>query len=329
MFIVGAVIMSYMIFGGFGFLGQNLCRMLSNKGCPVIMFGRKSKRALILEKYLRNEGVNFETVWGDFEHENTWDKQLTGVKVVFHLISTTKPSNENLEYEFTSNVQPTIKLFETCARLGIKVIFFSSGGTVYGVPRYLPIDEQHPTEPISTYGIAKLAIEKCLSYYGYTSGLNYRILRISNPYGIGQNPDCKQGLIGVALAKALRGQNIEVWGSGNVVRDYIYVDDLMEAVFSIMNYEGDVRIFNIGNTRGYSVGEIIELIQRFVKPRVSVEHHEGRVQDVPVNILSHEIVTEETGWYPRVALDEGIKRMIHAWDSERGQFFLKQSRKLL
>ena len=314
--------MSYMLLGGFGFLGQNLCRILIDKGEKVLMYGRESERARVAEERLRNRGLTFETLWGDFESESKWAEKLAGVNTVIHLISTTKPSNTVLDYEFSSNVQSSVRLFEACVEMGIKVIFFSSGGTVYGVPRYLPIDEQHPTEPISTYGIAKLSIEKCLSYYGYTQGLDYRILRISNPYGRAQNPVGNQGLMGVALAKALRGQSIEVWGRGNVVRDYIYVDDLMEAVAAILTYEGDVRLFNIGNTRGYSVNEIVSTIQRYVKPRVSVKHLEGRIQDVPVNILSHETITEETGWQPRVGLDEGIKRMMHAWNVDTGEFEL-------
>lgn len=315
--------MLYMVLGGFGFLGQNLCRLLSGMGNSVRVYNHKSERAITVEKCLQQEGIAVETVWGDYEQESAWEEHLDGVKTIFHLISTTKPSNLDLCYEFISNVQPSIKLFSTCARLGIKVVFFSSGGTVYGVPRYLPIDEQHSTDPISTYGIGKLAIEKSLTYYGQTQGLDYRILRISNPYGMGQDPDGEQGLIGVALAKALRGESIEVWGNGNAVRDYIYVDDLMEAVLSVINYIGDTRVFNIGNTRGYSVREIVSLVQRHVKPRVSVKYCEGRIQDVPVNILSHETLTEETGWHPRVALDEGIKRMIYSWDSERRQYIWK------
>ena len=312
--------MTYFILGGFGFLGQNLCHLLSSRGDSVVVYGHRSERAMASETRLCQEGLTIETIWGDFEQEEEWEKRLIGVKTLFHLISTTKPSNNDLGYEFVSNVQSSIRIFEACSKLGVKVIFFSSGGTVYGIPRYLPIDEQHPTEPISTYGIAKLAVEKCLAYYGHVYGLDYRVLRISNPYGRWQNPEGRQGLIGVSLAKALRGQSIEIWGSGNVVRDYIYVDDLMEAVLAVMDYDGDTRIFNIGNTRGYSVSEIVTMVQRHVKPRVSVEHRDGRIQDVPVNILSHEAITEETGWMPRVALDEGIKRMIHSWDAKCGQF---------
>lgn len=312
-----------MILGGLGFLGQNLCHVLASRGDSVRVYARKSKRAVGVERRLRQDGLMFETHWGDFERETAWEELLTGVTTLFHMVSTTKPSNKDLGYEFVSNVQPSVHLFEACARRGVKLIFFSSGGTVYGVPRYLPIDEWHPTEPISTYGISKLAIEKCLAYYGHVQGLDYRILRVSNPYGRGQDPKGKQGLIGVALARALCGQSIEVWGSGNVVRDYIYVDDLMDAVLAVLNFDGDARIFNIGNTRGYSVSEIVSIVQCHVKPRATVEHREGRVQDVPVNILSHEMLTEETGWRPRVALDEGIKRMIHAWDSESGQFVWK------
>lgn len=312
--------MTYLILGGYGFLGQNLCRTLTRAGHKVIVYGRKSDRAVKVAEWLQQDGIPCEFLWGDFCEEKDWQVRLKDVDAVFHLISTTKPSNKDLSYEFESNVLPSVRLFEACAKEKIKVFYFSSGGTVYGVPRYLPIDELHKTDPISTYGISKLSIEKALAYCGWSSGLDYLILRISNPYGLGQDPTRDQGLIGVALARALRGKDIEIWGTGNVIRDYIYVDDLMRAVMSLLEYDGTYHLFNIGYAVGFSVNEVISHIHNYVKPRVDISYKEGRIQDVPVNILSHELISEETGWQPLVALDEGIKRMIAAWQPEQGRF---------
>lgn len=312
--------MSCVILGGLGFLGQNLSRALARHGEEVAVYARKSDRAQYAEKKLLLEGVPHQVIWGNFETETAWEEKLAGHKILFHLISTTKPSNTDLGYEYTSNVEPTVRMLEVCCRLGIKVIFFSSGGTVYGIPHYLPINEKHGTNPISTYGVAKLTIEKCLSYYGYAKGLSYIILRISNPYGTGQNPFGGQGLIGTALARRLRGEPIEIWGSGTVVRDYVYVDDLMEAVLLAAQYEGNYHVFNIGNGKGYAVNEVIEIIQSLLKPRGLVVHKEGRIQDVPVNILSHEFISEEMGWQPRTSLEEGIERMITGWQSNGNAF---------
>ena len=312
--------MACIILGGFGFLGQNVCRMLASSGEEVIIYGRKSEHAINVENKLIKENVKHKVVWGDYEKENSWEEKLKEVNVVFHLVSTTKPSNSDMMYDFCSNVEPSIRLCEACVKLNVKVIFFSSGGTVYGIPRYLPIDENHETNPISTYGISKLAIEKCLMYYGYTKKLDYIILRIANPYGKGQNLNNQQGLIGVSLSKALMGNAIEVWGDGNIVRDYIYMEDLLEAIKLIISYNGNYRIFNIGDSKGYSVNEVVSIIHKYVKPRVSVKYKPGRIQDVPANILSHELLSDETGWIPKVSLEEGIKRLIYSWDAKKKMF---------
>lgn len=312
--------MSCIILGGFGFLGQNLCRYLVSHGEKVTVYGRKTEHAMSVQESMKRNNVQHEVIWGDFEKEKKWDKILENIKIVFHLISTTKPSNQNMKYEFNSNVEASISLIETCVIKKIKIVFFSSGGTVYGIPRYLPIDELHATNPISTYGISKLAIEKCLMYYGYTEKLNYIILRIANPYGKGQNLNTHQGLIGISLARALAGQSIEIWGDGNIVRDYIYIDDLLDAVGLLVKYTGPYRIFNIGSNKGFSINEVVSIIQKYVKPRVSICYKPGRIQDVPANILSHELLSDETGWIPKVSIDEGIKRLIYSWNSELNCF---------
>lgn len=309
-----------MIVGGLGFLGQNLCRTLYFRGCDVIIYARCSDKASKCEEELRGEGIFHKVIWGNFETENEWINYMKGVDIVFHLVSTTKPFNQNLPYDIESNVLPSLRLIEACIKYNVRIIFFSSGGTVYGVPRYLPIDEEHPIAPISTYGISKMIIERSLSYYGYTQNLDYLILRISNPYGKGQDVNGKQGMIAVSLSRAIQGKAIEIWGIGNVIRDYIYIDDLMEAVSSLLDYHGTYRIFNIGHAKGYSVSEIVSIIQRYVKPRVAVSYQKGRIQDVPVNILSHNLITEEVGWKPRVEIDEGIKRMVQLWNNRAENF---------
>lgn len=312
--------MTFMILGGLGFLGQNLCRMLADYEKDIIVYNRESKHAHTVEESLTRDHIKHKVVWGNFEDEGSWEDKLKDVNLVFHLISTTKPSNTNMMYEFSSNVEASIRFLEMCAKLNVRVIFFSSGGTVYGMPRSLPIDELHATNPISTYGISKLAIEKCLVYYGYTKKLNYTILRIANPYGKGQNLNNLQGFIGISLSRALQGQDIEVWGDGNIIRDYIYMDDLMDAVKRVVLYNGNYRIFNVGYSKGYSINEIVSIIQRYINPRVFVKYKEGRIQDVSANILSHDLLRNETGWVPKVSIEEGIKRMIYSWDDDKKIF---------
>lgn len=154
-----------LILGGTGFLGSHLSYWLQANDYKVITYSRAIQS-------LQNEGVeNCTHVQGNFVFETDFSDLLDGVDIVFHLISTTNPANQDALEEFQSNVVPTIRLLDACVKKGIRVIYFSSGGTVYGIPRYLPIDEEHRMDPISLYGIQKLSIEKCLEYYGWMYGL--------------------------------------------------------------------------------------------------------------------------------------------------------------
>ena len=309
-----------LILGGSGFLGKHLCKCLLENDYDVCVYGRHIEHLDCLKKM----GIEFDFVQDDFVNWNRFDELLRDVDFVFHLISTTNPSNQYIFFDIQSNVLPTIKLLDSCKKNKIeKLIYFSSGGTVYGIPRYIPIDEGHRTQPISPYGIHKLTIEKCIEYYGRSHDLNYAILRISNPYGAGQNPMANQGAIAVFLAKAIMDQAINVWGSGNVIRDYIFIDDVIEACIKTMQYEGNKCIFNIGSGKGYSLNEIIYKMQKQLGKIVQVNYLPGRIQDVPENILDIKLMEKEMKWKPKVSINDGITSMIDRWDNHTKCFRIK------
>lgn len=312
--------MKCLVFGGAGFLGIHLCKKLYEQGYEVIIYNRSSTRLEIFKKKF----PLLKIIERDFSVEKDFNHILTNIDIVFHLISTTNPANKNVLYDFESNVLPTIRLLDACIENKIgKFIYFSSGGTVYGIPRYTPIDEGHRTEPISSYGIHKLAVEKCIEYYGRSYDLNFNILRISNPYGEGQNPFANQGVIPVFLAKALLEQPIEIWGNGSVIRDYIFVEDVIDACIHVIRYKGNRRMFNIANGKGYSLNELIYIMQKQIKKIINVTYIEERVQDVPVNILDISLVQNELEWQPHICLEKGIAKMVDAWDYEERRFKLK------
>ncbi len=305
-----------LILGGAGFLGKNLYKTLTLNGHDVTIYTRTSNDSERVREIFPETRVYLS----DFKNENDWETLLEDKEVIFHLISDSTPSNVNVSSEFSNNVMPTISLLESMKKGKKKIIFFSSGGTVYGVPEQIPIDEKHPTNPISPYGIQKLCIEKLLEYYGRTYEVDYSILRISNPYGTYQNPKSMQGVIAVFLANILQGKHIEVWGDGSAVRDYIYVDDVMRACLCLLDYHGEHRIFNVGSGKGHSVNEIIDIIKVKLCSEIKVQYLPKRIQDVPVNILDTTLIRRELNWQPEYDLEKGIQRMIETWNPNRKEF---------
>jgi len=305
-----------LILGASGFLGKNLCRTLVQHGFHVIAYGRETGHLKALEAVTSS----LQVVTGDFVIEGVPDSLLDGADIVFHLISTTKPANTDVLKEFETNVVPTVRLLDACASRQLRLVYFSSGGTVYGVPRYVPIDEGHRTEPISAYGIHKLSVEKCIEYYGRTYGLDYDILRISNPYGRYQDPKARQGAMAVFMARAILGQPIEIWGDGSVIRDYVDVDDVMDACMKLLLYHGDVHVFNIGSGKGYSLQAMLYRMERELGEPIEVHYQSSRVQDVPANVLDNSLARKELEWMPRTGFEAGIHKMHRLWNPRRRDF---------
>jgi UDP-glucose 4-epimerase len=189
-----------------------------------------------------------------------------------------------------------------------KVVFSSSGGTVYGVPTRLPVDESHPTLPITSYGVHKLTIEKYLHLNHALHGLDYCVLRIANAYGERQRTETAQGAVSVFLERILRGQPLEVWGDGSVVRDYVYVADIVRAFIATLGDPGEARIFHIGAGAGVSLAQLIEAIGAVVGRPPAVEYTPGRRFDVPASVLDCSLARRVLGWQASTPLAEGLRR---------------------
>ena len=298
---------SCLVLGGAGFIGSHLAEALLQAGHRVRIFDRPHLDRL--PAFLQRG--EFEVFTGDFLNPRTLSPALEGSEIVFHLVSTTLPktSNDNPMYDVESNVMGTLRLLELCRQQGVrKVVFASSGGTVYGVPRSVPIDESHPTDPICSYGIHKLAIEKYLQLNHRVHGLDYCVVRPANLYGPRQRLDIAQGAVAVFLDRALRGKPIQVWGDGSVVRDYLYVGDAAEALLKAAAFEGEPRLFNIGSGAGTSLTQLIKEIEALLGRAVPVEYSAARSLDVPANVLDASLARRHLGWVPRTSLAEGLRR---------------------
>lgn len=297
--------MKCLVLGGGGFLGSHLSEALLAHGHTVRIFDRPN--LLRFRSFQPDEAI--EWFEGDFINRQHLASAVSGCDVIYHLVSTTLPrsSNENPAYDVETNVIGTLHLLETALKHQIrKVIFVSSGGTIYGIPRETPIKESHPTEPICSYGIGKLAIEKYLGLYHLLHGMDYCVLRLANPFGERQRTAAAQGAVAVFLDKALRDEVIEIWGDGSVVRDYFYVGDAVAAMVKALTYEGDSRVFNIGSGVGYSLNEILDAIETLLGVAVKRSYFPPRAFDVPVSVLDISNAEKFLDWKPQVPFVDGL-----------------------
>lgn len=294
------------VLGGTGFIGSHLVDQLSKAGQQVLAFDRHPE-------LFRPPVPGVEYRFGSFDHAQDLIGLLDGADQVYHLVSSTLPktSNDDPAFDVTSNLVPTLRLLDLCVKAGVKrVAYVSSGGTVYGEPARLPVDEDDPTEPNCSYGVTKLAIEKYLHYYRHQFGLDSVVLRPSNAYGPRQNPNGIQGAIGVFLGRVLKGQPIEIWGDGSVVRDYVYVEDLAEGIFRAGSLATPSQTFNLGSGQGTSLLELLALIERATGKSAQLQFKEARRFDAAKVWLDVSRAARELDWRPRTGLEDGIAKTL-------------------
>ncbi len=316
--------MNCLVLGGGGFIGLNLCEALLANGHKVRVFERpRLKIAGTAENPAEKKTLSaLEWIEGDFANPADVGSAVAGCDVIFHLIGTTLPksSNDNPSYDIESNVISTLGLLDIARVHKVKkIVFISSGGTVYGIPKEIPIPETHPTDPVCSYGIAKLTIEKYLHLYQYLYGLDYCVLRVANPFGERQRTASVQGAVAVFLHQALNNETIEIWGNGSVVRDYVYIKDVVDAFLKAMDHTGSPRTFNIGSGRGHSLNELLETIESLLGHAVNRIYKEGRPLDVPRNVLDISRAKESLNWQPRTSFQEGLMKTMEWMRKEMGQ----------
>jgi UDP-glucose 4-epimerase len=293
------------IIGGTGFLGGALARRATAEGHAIATLSRNPGAA----------ASGIRRILGDFRDEVALAQVLAGAEICVHALSCTYPgnSNDNIAQDIETNLLGTIRLLNGCVKHGVKrIIFLSSGGTVYGVPREVPISETHETYPISSYGIVKLAIENYIRLLANANGLSYAIARIANPYGGIVRKDRAQGVIPVFIEKILAGQTLTVMGDGSVVRDYLYIDDTIDAVYRLCRYQGQEAIVNIGAGVGMSIREVIQAISQEMNVNPVIDYRPARAVDVPVNILNIDRAYQLLGWRPTTSLRDGIQLTLRA-----------------
>lgn len=295
------------VLGADGFIGSHLTEALAARGQRVRAFDRFPDG---VPRNLQFDECT-ELMQGDFLNRSDLAAAVAGAEYVFHFVSTTTPATSAHDplVDVETNLRMTVELLQLCAAARVRrVIFPSTGGAVYGRGRADPFSEDDRADPISPYAICKLAIEGYLRFFHQAHRLDYLALRIGNPYGERQNIVGSQGVIPIMLNRLYHGEPLTVIGDGSMVRDYVYIDDLVEMIVRVFDRRTRHRLYNLGSGRGVSVSEIVEAIATTTGETPKIERLPDRPTDAHRVVMDVSRFVDEFGTTTATTLEEGIAR---------------------
>ena len=297
----------FLIIGGSGFIGRYVVSELAASYGPQAVRLLSGHRTTGMPKI---RGLEF--VEGDIADVEALRRAVRDISVVIHLAGDVNParSNDDIGFDIAHNLLPTVRLLEICQESKIgRLIYESSGGAIYGNPKYTPVDEDHPTSPLNSYGVVKRASELYLTMFEKLNGFSSLALRIANPYGPGQMNIGTHGFVGTAVACALRGEPLTIWGDGLTARDFVFVEDVAKAI-TIAAISTVSGVMNIGTGRATTQLEIVEIIERKTGKPVTLRFQAARSSDVRAICLDGRRAESALGWTASTALEPGIERTI-------------------
>lgn len=295
-----------LLIGGTGFVGQALAPRLAGAGHRVHLVARRP--------------VSLGLDGGAVLHTSPLDNAkllhtlLPTCRTVYYLASDSTPGTSASEpmWESELNLGPALRFLDILQKYDqVHLVFISSGGTVYGNPRSLPVGEDQPLSPLSYHGAGKIAMEAFLQAYCRQFGRSVTILRPSNFYGPGQPYRKGFGIVRGILEHLRRDRPVEIWGDGENVRDFLYVEDFVDACLRLQEKEpmkGAVEIFNVGYGRGHSINGLCGLVESVTGRRIRREYRSGRPIDVRSIVLDYSRLHRATGWAPATDLETGLAR---------------------
>lgn len=300
-----------LVLGGYGFLATNLLKYIDAHLLDEY-------RCVVFDKFDHHPaGVSFSCVCrsyaGDFSdsallrrifEENTID-------LIIHSLSTTVPVDSlNARFDVESNLLPSLDILSLMVAHHVQdIVYLSSGGAIYGTDRAHCHSESDDVFPVSSYGVVKLAIEKYMMQYAELYGIRPLIIRLSNPYGP-YHYSMRQGVINIAIARALRGEPLQIWGDGNGRKDYIYVEDFAEILFRLVSKNVRNEVINVGSGTTASVNEIVESVSTLV-PSFRADHVDQQRFDVSHFELDLTKLTSILGPLHLTSLQEGLLKTFN------------------
>ena len=293
-----------LVTGGGGFIGSHVVDRLLDMGLQVVVVddfrsGRQSNLPSHISLY--------HTDMASPELEEVFRNESPDIVCHYAAQISVQRSMQDPLLDSATNVRGSINLLQNCVRYGVKkVIYTSSGGAIYGDPLNLPCSEDHPVHPLSHYGVSKYAVENYLYVYGQSHGLDYTILRLSNVYGPRQDPFGEAGVVAIFSQAMLNGEPVVINGSGEQERDFLYVQDVVEASISSLE-GGSGKAFNIGTGVGASVNQVYSLLKKLSNYRHEASHGPQKLGEVFKIYLDISKARQELGWEPRFSLEDGLR----------------------
>jgi UDP-glucose 4-epimerase len=295
------------IFGASGFIGTHLVNALTTTNREVTAVARRFGSTL--------DDVGVRTVAGDLRDRSAMRYALEGMDTVVQLMGTSTPAQGIAQstQDIQDNVIPHVAFLRECVDMGVRrFVFLSSGGSVYGpVPGNRLIPETHPTHPISSHGVTKLMMEHFIRLHSHLDDLEHVILRVANPYGPGQVVKAGQGLIPALVERHRQGRPVTVYGDGSAARDYVYIDDVVDAIVRAVNVDGHQELtVNIGSGVHRTILEVISALEDVAGISIAVDKQPARATDVDRIALDVGRAERELGWVPQIGFADGLGRTL-------------------
>jgi UDP-glucose 4-epimerase len=294
---------------GCGFLGERFAAIFAARGAEVRVLTRSEpgprKRSVIADA---------ELMIADAGDRAAVEEALKGTQHVVYTAGGLMPAESDRKPEADAELsfRPLLSVLDALrSRREISLTYVSSGGTIYGQPEYLPVDERHPTNPISAYGVLRLACEKFVSMHCERDRIPVRILRCANAYGEHQPAQRGQGAVAAFVDRVMNDEPIVVYGDGQIVRDFIYVDDIVEALVALIGGPPGPMVVNVGSGLGHSLNDLIGIVEDVSGRRMAVERRPPREFDVSEIVLDISRLRALVDFKP-TPLEEGVRRMIES-----------------
>lgn len=313
--------MKILVIGGAGFIGSHVVNLYIKEGYEVVVVDDLSTGKV---EYINAKAKFYKL---NINELNVNDYKLEGIfkeerpEIVNHHAAqiNVSASVKDPVYDASVNILATLNLLENCVKYNIKkFIFASTGGAIYEETEKIPVDENHPTKPLSPYGVSKLAIENYLYYYKKIHNLDSAILRYANVFGPRQDPYGEAGVVAIFINKMLKGENPIINGDGNQTRDFVYISDAAQANLLVLKEDfkskiksDDIAIFNIGTGIETSVNELFHKLKKITKANAKEIHGPQKMGELRRSCLNSNKAKEILGWEPEVDIDQGLKLTVN------------------